>query len=57
MTPAEAKQALLDSLTVERFTTHQPQPIAPTTREETTEAQVEHVRRLRLITHPRKAAS
>lgn len=55
MTPAEAKQALLDSLTVERFTTHQPQPIAPTTREETTEAQAEHVRRLRLIT-PRRSA-
>ncbi len=52
MTPAEAKQALLDSLTVERFTTHQPQPIAPTT---PTEAQAEHVRRLRLIT-PRRSA-
>ena len=31
MTPAEARQALLDSLTVERFTTHVPERPAPTT--------------------------
>ena len=32
MTPAEARQALLDALTVERFTTHHPERPSPSPR-------------------------